>query len=148
VLERLNPSPGLRTRLLEVVSRISSFDRAGQERAALPLLRLFGLACADGARRRHAVGPGSLAARFKALLGMHETLAGMDVDRLTALCAVPDFQHNFEAIFIAMSLPSRCLHWARGRMRRLQQCNFAPVPGFGNAPRSATRCHSGCSTCA
>ena len=105
MLERLNPSPGLRTRLLEVVSRISSFDRAGQERAALPLLRLFGLVCADGALRRHAVGPGPLAARFKALLGMHKTLASMDVDRLTALCAAPDFQHNFEAIFTAMSLP-------------------------------------------
>jgi len=105
VLERLNPSPGLRTRLLEVFSQISSFDRAGQERAALPLLRLFGLFSGDGALRHHAVGQGSLAARFKALLATHETLAGMEVDRLTELCAAPDFRQNFEVIFTAMLEP-------------------------------------------
>jgi alkylation response protein AidB-like acyl-CoA dehydrogenase len=102
VLDRLGPARDLQAPLLEVISRIRSLDRAAQERAALPLLRLFGLVCTDGALRRHAGGAGAFAPRFKALLGVHEILAGTEVERLTALCAAPDLQQAFEAVFSGM----------------------------------------------
>jgi hypothetical protein len=95
VLERLQPAPALAARLREVIDRIAGFNRAARERAALPLLRLFGLVCADGALRRHA-GP---VERFRALLAVHEGLAGAEMERLLALCDAPGFDREFEVIF-------------------------------------------------
>jgi alkylation response protein AidB-like acyl-CoA dehydrogenase len=71
VLDRLAPAAFLRARLEAMIARVAQAGRAAQEQAALPLLRLFGLACVDGVLRRHATG--ALATHFSALLDLHET---------------------------------------------------------------------------
>jgi len=75
VLARLAPAMPLRELLEAATEWVASANRAAQERAALPLLRLFGLVCTDGILRRGAGVDGPLAAHSAALLAVHETLA-------------------------------------------------------------------------
>jgi hypothetical protein len=80
----LAPSIHLRKQLDALMRWVVSADRAAQERASLPLLRLFGLACTDGMLRRGASGP--LAARFAALLAVHETWVEARAAQLLVEC--------------------------------------------------------------
>ena len=70
-LDILAPAPAVRARLAAVLESIRNAPRPAQEQAAVPLLRLFGLACIDGLLRRHAA-TGRLAPKFAALLVWHE----------------------------------------------------------------------------
>ncbi len=74
-------------------------DRPAQECAALPLLRLFGLACTDGILRRYTAGP--LATHFSALLSVHETLAEARAALFLAECQAPPPDAAFAALCLA-----------------------------------------------
>jgi alkylation response protein AidB-like acyl-CoA dehydrogenase len=96
VLDRLAPALPLRKQLEAAMQWVAAADRGCQERAALPLLRLFGLVCTDGILRRAAGGP--LAARFAALLSVHETLAEARAALLLAECQVAPPDGAFEVL--------------------------------------------------
>jgi alkylation response protein AidB-like acyl-CoA dehydrogenase len=103
VLDRLAPAPGLRKQLETAMHWVAAADRPAQERAALPLLRLFGLACTDGfLRRRRRPTTGPLAAHFSALLAVHEPLAEARAAFLLAECQAP----KQTAAFAALCLPA------------------------------------------
>jgi alkylation response protein AidB-like acyl-CoA dehydrogenase len=101
VLDRLAPAARLRQYLESAMDWLAASGRAAQERASLPLLRLFGLACADGILRRHARDGSGLAARFTALLAVHETLAEARAAWLLAQAQVPPPDAAFEALCLA-----------------------------------------------
>jgi alkylation response protein AidB-like acyl-CoA dehydrogenase len=101
VLDRLAPSLRLRKQLEAAMGWLMCCGRAQQERAALPLLRLFGMACTDGILRRGAEGGGALAAHFAALLAVHESLAEARVARLLAECHAAPPDGAFETLCLA-----------------------------------------------
>jgi alkylation response protein AidB-like acyl-CoA dehydrogenase len=80
-LEILGTAPVIRARLSAVLDSVRTAPRAHQEQAALPLLRLFGLACIDGLLRRHAA-TGPLAPKLGALLTWHEATLPAKLDAL------------------------------------------------------------------
>jgi hypothetical protein len=96
VLDRLAPAPGLRKQLESAMHWVAAADRPAQERAALPLLRLFGLACTDGILRSGTTGP--LAAHFSALLAVHEPLAEARAAFLLAASQATQNAGAFEAL--------------------------------------------------
>jgi alkylation response protein AidB-like acyl-CoA dehydrogenase len=103
VLDRLAPAICLRQQLDAAMAWMASADRAAQERAALPLLRLFGLVCSDGILRRGVGAGGALAARFAALLALHETFAEARAAVLLAECQTPPPDGVFEVLCLPES---------------------------------------------
>jgi alkylation response protein AidB-like acyl-CoA dehydrogenase len=95
VLNAFRPDPALRARLDAVIAYVTKQNRATQERAALPLLRLFGLVCTDGVLRRHTTP------YFRALLAVHEANLAAETEFLLAQCMAPDLSGPFTTIFAA-----------------------------------------------
>ena len=91
ILDELQPASALRNALNLLRQRLTGFARDAQEQAALPVLRLYGLACMDGLLRRQAARPETQAARFQALLHVHELWLPARIDALLALAAPQDY---------------------------------------------------------
>jgi len=99
VLDALAPAPMVRDALHHLRERIGASPRAAQEQAALPVLRLYGLACTDGLLRRYAAGEGALAARFGGLLAFHDMSLAARIDGFLAQAEAPDHDASFQAVF-------------------------------------------------
>jgi hypothetical protein len=97
VLAAFKPAQMLRGALHNLRGRIAASPREAREQAALPVLRLYGLACVDGLLRRYASGEGDLAARFGGLLAFHEMELASRVDMFLAQAEGPDLKASFDA---------------------------------------------------
>jgi alkylation response protein AidB-like acyl-CoA dehydrogenase len=94
VLECLGTDSTVRARLNVALERVRGADRSAQEQAALPLLRLFGLAVTDGLLRRNA----PLGARFGALLSWHQASLTARLDYLEAAASPHDLGTLYAAL--------------------------------------------------
>ncbi|WP_298282418.1 acyl-CoA dehydrogenase family protein [Acidocella sp.] len=93
VLACLGTAPEVRARLASVLEQVRQTPRQAQEQAALPLLRLFGLACVDGLLRRAATTKAGAA-----LLTWHEAGLSAKLEALAAATAWTDTAALYAAI--------------------------------------------------
>ena len=99
LLDRLEPLATLSTAVLEAAAALAEAPARRREAAALPFLRLLGLACVDGLLRRAGRQAGALADRYEALSGFHGTGASGQAALLAAQCRRDDLDAAFDLVF-------------------------------------------------
>jgi hypothetical protein len=99
LLDHLAPAPGIAGTVLDTAAALAAAGPRAREAAAVPFLRLLGLACADGLLRRAGRQAGPLAARFAALATFHGAEAEGRAARLAARCGRGDLDAAFDAAF-------------------------------------------------
>ncbi len=92
VLDILAPSATILAPLRAVLARLGTSSPQAREQAALPMLRLFGLACIDGLLRRHKSVAG------EALLAWHEAGLAAKVNALVAATGWTDTASLYAAL--------------------------------------------------
>ena len=100
-LAHLAPAPDLAALVLETAAAMAEATPRAREAAAVPFLRLAGLAAADGLLRRAAARAGPLAPRYAALSAFHAAEAGERAALLAARCRRADIDAAYDAAFAA-----------------------------------------------
>ena len=98
-LSHLAPAPDLAAAVLDTAAAMAAAPPRAREAAAVPFLRLMGLAAADGLLRRAARLAGPLAPRYAALAGFHAAEAPARAALLAARCHRADIDPAFDAAF-------------------------------------------------
>ncbi|MDO9712754.1 acyl-CoA dehydrogenase family protein [Paracraurococcus lichenis] len=99
LLDNLEPHPALVEAVLDVASYLAGASRRAREAAAVPFLKLLGLACADGLLQRAARRAGPIAGRYAALAAFHGAEAEARAALLVARCTRADLDNAFAALF-------------------------------------------------
>lgn len=99
LLDRLEPLATLSAVVLEAAAALAGAPARRREAAALPFLRLLGLACVDGLLRRAGRQAGALADRYEALSGFHGAGASGQAALLAAQCGRDDLDTAFDLVF-------------------------------------------------
>ncbi|TPG47228.1 acyl-CoA dehydrogenase [Roseomonas nepalensis] len=98
-LAQLAPAPDLAALVLDTAAALAEATPRAREGAAVPFLRLVGLAAADGLLRRAAARAGPLAPRYAALAAFHAAEAGSRAALLAARCRRADLDAAYDAAF-------------------------------------------------
>ena len=99
LLDRLEPLATLSMAVLEAAAALAEAPARKREAAALPFLRLLGLACVDGLLRRAGRQAGALADRYEALSRFHGAGASGQAALLAAQCRRDDLDAAFDLVF-------------------------------------------------
>ncbi|UPG74825.1 hypothetical protein MVG78_21250 (plasmid) [Roseomonas gilardii subsp. gilardii] len=105
LLARLEPSATLSSPVLEMAAALAEAPARRREAAALPFLRLLGLACLDGLLHRAGRRAAPLAGRYQALAGFHAAMAPEQATLLAAQCRRDDLDAAFDLAFPEAELP-------------------------------------------
>lgn len=97
VLDRLAPAAPLAAAVRDTAAALADAPARTREAAAVPFLRLLGLAAADGLLRRAGERAGPLAERYAALAGFHAAEAEARAGLLAARCLRGDLDAAFDA---------------------------------------------------
>jgi alkylation response protein AidB-like acyl-CoA dehydrogenase len=99
LLDHVAPGAELADAVSRAASALAEAPARAREAAAVPFLRLLGLACADGLLRRAGQRAGPLAGRYAALAEFHAAEAGTRAEALSARCRRSDLDAAFDAVF-------------------------------------------------
>jgi len=99
LLAHLEPDPALTTTVEAAADFLSEVGVRQREAAAVPFLRLLGLACTDGLLRRAGRAAGPLADRYAALAAFYAVEAPPRAAALAARCRLGDLDAVFDRVF-------------------------------------------------